>query len=130
MRRRAFTLFELMLAMVISTLLVGGILVVVTGLAGDRRRLAAEASVSPTDGLSALLCRDLAGALAQPTSASNMITFRTHHALHPSTLEPTGRLCEVRYRVNNGQLLREQLLLDDPVAKAGPPTRQLSSACG
>lgn len=125
MIRRAFTLFELLLAMVISTLLIGGILVVCAGLSRDRQRLASRAAQIPTDGLSALLTRDLASAVSPPASASNAITLRSHHALDPATLKPTGRLCQVSYRLHQGHLVREQQLIDDLIAKANPPTRHL-----
>ena len=125
MIRRGFTLLELMLALVISTLLVGGILVVAASLSRDRQRLGHDTSITPADGLASLLKLDLGSATSTPVTSAGGISLRSHHALDAATLVPTGRFCQITYRLHDGHLIREQQLLDDPLAKSAAPTRHL-----
>lgn len=121
MSRRGFTLIELMVAVAISAVLMGGVLVVTAGLSRDARGAARNDGTTDLGGTLELLQWDVANARAMSAGSSDGRTLALvgHGAIEPGSLRPNGRLvrvtytCELRGKVSC--LLRRQRYLDDPV---------------
>lgn len=118
MIRRAFTLIEMLLAVVLSAMLIAALLVVLGGVARDRRIIRTINSAQGHDALLTQLRWDLANARTMTQSDDGLsLTLVGHGAIDRRTLTPTGRLVSVTYRYtpgHSGALIREQECLDDP----------------
>ena len=114
MNRRAFTLLEMLLAVTLSAILMAAVLVVLGGVARDRRAL--RAISTPThEPLIAQLRWDLANARTMSQAGDRQsLTLIGNGGLDRRMLAPTGRLVAVTYRCIANQLVREQEYLDDP----------------
>ncbi|HEY7115771.1 MAG TPA: prepilin-type N-terminal cleavage/methylation domain-containing protein [Tepidisphaeraceae bacterium] len=116
-RGRAFTLVEMLLAVTISAVLIGGVLAATAALSRDRRRMEARESAAQSPAVTDLVRRDLASGIALIGSPSSegfeLIAFG---GVNPKSLGPTQRLARVVYRLTHrGLLIREQSWLDDPI---------------
>jgi prepilin-type N-terminal cleavage/methylation domain-containing protein len=119
-RRRGFTLLEMLLAVVLSAMLMAAVLVVLGGVARDRRVLR---SVNASTGHEVLLGQlrwDLLNARTMSVAEDgNTLTLVGNGALDRRLLAPTNRLAAVTYRRDaDGKLVREQEALDDPTQAA------------
>jgi prepilin-type N-terminal cleavage/methylation domain-containing protein len=117
MNRRAFTLLEMLLAIVLSAMLMAAVLVVLGGVARDRQMFRSMNNETGHDVLLAQLRWDLTNAGTMSVSEDG-ITLVGSGALDQRTLAPTGRLVEVTYRkivtTSGSALVRSQQSLDDP----------------
>ena len=120
MKRRAFTLIEMLVATVLAGLLMGGVLMMTTTIARDRARVTADESLPRGAGLVDQLRWDLTNAttMAQ-TDNGRALILTGHGALDSKSLASNGRLVRVIYEVRGkGQdaaLFRTQAYLDDPI---------------
>lgn len=120
MIRNGFTLIEMLLATVLASILMGGVLVAAGALSRDRLRMEARQASEHRGEALAMIRRDLANgaALVGPVDAAGfeVVGFG---GIDAKTFLPNGRLVRVRYRIvrqgRSGVLVREQAYLDDPV---------------
>lgn len=120
MNRRAFTLVELLLAAALSSILMAGLIVVLSGVSRDARRLRLDREQIRSAPLTELLRRDFTNSTAiTPLPRNEGFTLAGNLALDPETGVPNGRLARVTYRTNASRsapcLVREQTYLDDPL---------------
>ena len=117
-RRAGFTLLEMLLAVTLSAILMAAVLVVLGGVARDRRVLRSATASQPHDAVLAQLRWDLANARTMTVGdGGQAITLVGHGSLDPRTLAPTNRLVAVTYRrASGGVLVREQQAVDDPTS--------------
>jgi type II secretory pathway pseudopilin PulG len=118
-KRTAFTLVEMLVAVIVASMLTAGVLAAVAGIARDRQRLAridAAAPVSPH--VIDLLRRDLTNATAIVPSPESLI-LEGHGGIDPQSLAANNRFARVTYRIRHAagrsDLVREQRYLDDAV---------------
>ena len=109
---------ELLVAGVIAALLVGGMALMLGGLARDRARLQARTGAGHADQMLDLIRWDLTNAtsmLAQP----DLVTFEGFGGIDRNTMVATNRAARVVYRIRRdgirSALVREQRFLDDPI---------------
>ncbi len=120
MKRHAFTLIEMLLATVLASILMGGILVAAAALSRDRVRMEAKSALGRSSGAFEMIRRDLANGVALvgsgDASGFEVIGFG---GVDAKTFLPNQRLVRVRYRIvrdaRGGMLVRDQAYLDDPV---------------
>src|SRR3954463_2708865 len=120
MRRKAFTLLELLLANMLIAILLGALLLVISSLSREQKRNSAARDQDPTPSILNLLRRDLANSESiRPLPNQRGFILSGHAALDPQTLTPTDRrarvMYEIRRRANVLCLIREQVYLDDPI---------------
>ncbi len=121
MKRKAFTLLELLLANMLIAILLGALLLVVSSLSRDqKKRTTAAQDQDPTNSILTLLRRDLANsefARALPNQRGFILTG--HAGLDSKSLTPTDRrtrvIYEIHRRANTLCLTREQTYLDDAI---------------
>jgi type II secretory pathway component PulJ len=115
MKRRAFTLIEMLLATALTAALLGAVLSVASALARDARRLGATTAPSTFDSAFAQIRWDIANASSMSTSRDGReLVLTGHGGIDSATLRPTGRLTRVTYRATAAGLVRRQEYLDDP----------------
>jgi prepilin-type N-terminal cleavage/methylation domain-containing protein len=116
--RRAFSLFEMLVATILAAILMGGVLWMSAALARDQQRLAARSETS-IDGIVQLLRFDLANARTMTQSPDGrVLVLIGHGGLDRRTLAATNRLARVTYRIDSergGTLSRTQEYIDDRV---------------
>lgn len=117
MKRKAFTLLELLLANVLIAILLGALLFVVSSLGRQQRKMLNDDS---TDPILNLLRRDLANSQSiRPLKNQSGFILTGHASLDPKSLVPTDRRARVIYQIrrkaNTLCLIREQTYLDDPI---------------
>jgi prepilin-type N-terminal cleavage/methylation domain-containing protein len=120
MKRSAFSLIEMLVAMVLAAVLMSAVLAMVAGASRDRRLLTKMNNDTRPQGIINLLEWDLSNAQTLSQGSDGQILILTgHNAINPSDLEPNGRLVKVTYLVsktnNVTTLWRQQEYLDDPV---------------
>ena len=116
MKRRAFTLIEMLLATTLTAVLLGAVLSVASALARDTRRFASTVEPSGFDSAFAQIRWDIANASSMSASRDGRELVLTGHCgVDAVMLRPTGRLTRVVYRVTAAGLVRRQEYLDDPV---------------
>jgi len=117
-RRRAFSLFEMLIATILAAILMGGVLWMSAALARDQQRLAARSETS-VEGVVELLRFDLANARTMTQSPDGrVLVLIGHGGIDRRTLSPTNRLTRVTYRIDaerGGTLSRTQEYIDDRV---------------
>ena len=131
----AFTLVEMLAATMLVAVLMAAVLMVLSAIGRDRRQLQSNEdsdAVSQRSSLVELLRWDLANASAMTVSDhGRALVLVGHGGLDARTFAPTGRLARIVYRVASDaagpRLLREQIYLDDPIARQ--PCMELA-ACG
>jgi hypothetical protein len=119
MKRRGFTLLELILANVVVAILIGGVMLMISGLARERQRMA-SVGPDPADAVTRALRWDLANAqTARLLPRGRGIVLVGQGGIDERTFSPTGRrtrvVYELRKRGNVVCLMREQMYLDDSV---------------
>jgi hypothetical protein len=117
-RRGAFSLFEMLIATILATILMGGVLWMSAALARDQQRLAARSETS-IDGIVELFRFDLANArtMTQPPDGLVLVLIG-HGGIDRRALVATNRLTRVTYRIDaerGGTLSRTQEYIDDRV---------------
>jgi hypothetical protein len=116
--RKGFTLVELLIAGVMAALLVGGMALMLGGLARDRARLQARGDVGQSQEMLELMRWDLANA-TKMWSESNAVTIEGYGGIDRGAMVGTNRAARVVYRVRSdgsrSALVREQRFLDDPI---------------
>jgi prepilin-type N-terminal cleavage/methylation domain-containing protein len=114
---KGFTLFEMLIAMILATLLMGGVLMMSAAIARDQKRLSARNETN-TEGVVELLRFDLANARSMSQSSDGLtLVLVGHGGLDRRALAANNRLVRVTYRIDpeRGALARQQEYLDDPV---------------
>ena len=120
MRRSAFTLLELLLVIVISTMLIGSVVLMTGTIGRDRTRLLAKDNQPDSSRIVQLMQRDFANSItiAQTPDARKLI-LTGHASYDPLTYVANDRLTQVTYYIanvgDNTMLFRSQKYLDDPV---------------
>ena len=116
--RRAFTLLELLLANVLIAILLGALLLLISSLSREQKRLSADSD--PFTPVLTLLRRDLSNSESirlLPNDRGFILTG--HAALDPKSLQPVDRrarvIYEIRRKASTLCLIREQVYLDDPI---------------
>lgn len=118
--RSAFTLVEMLLATILASILMAGVLVTTAALSRDRLRIETHEARTQTTAPLELIRRDLESAVAM-VGASDARGFEaiTFSAIDPQSLLPNQRLARVRYQIiqqgRQSVLIRDQAYLDDPV---------------
>jgi prepilin-type N-terminal cleavage/methylation domain-containing protein len=118
--RFAFTLIEMLLATVLASILMAGVLVATAALSRDRLRMEARQSAAHSPAALDLIRKDLASAIAF-IGAPNPGGFEilSYSGVDAKSLLPNQRLARVKYRIiregRTGVLVRDQAYLDDPV---------------
>src|SRR5947209_5308283 len=120
MRRNAFTLLELLLANMLIAILLGGLLLLISSLSREQKKVTAAQDQDPTNSILTLLCHDLANSeSARPLPNERGFILTGHAGLDPKSLTPTDHrtrvIYEVRRRADILCLIREQTYLDDPI---------------
>jgi len=126
MSRRGFTLIEVIVATMLTTVLLGIVLAATASLSRDRKRLAAaNHGTRPAEvhALLDLLRQDLTNARSFASSEDGRVLEITGYAgLSRDAMAPVGRLAHVTYEVRTTDgpgphscLVRSQRYLDDPV---------------
>lgn len=119
-RPRAFTLLELVAANVIAVIILGSVTVAIrmVNRSQQQARLAAAAVNPARESIVALLRSDLANSrrMWQYPDGSGVV-LSGYAGLSPATMQPTGELCRVYYRVADGVLTRVQEPLGGPVGR-------------
>jgi len=120
MRRKAFTLLELLLANMLIAILLGALLLVISSLSREQKKIAAATDQDPTNSILALLRRDLANSeSARPLPNQRGFSLIGHAGLDSKSLTPTDRrtrvIYETRRRAGILCLIREQTYLDDAI---------------
>jgi type II secretory pathway pseudopilin PulG len=120
MKRKAFTLLELLLANMLIAILLGALLLLISSLSREQKKMTVVLDQDPTRSILALLRHDLSNsesARALPNQRGFILTG--HAGLDSKTLTPTDRrarvIYEIRRRGNVLCLIREQSYLDDPI---------------
>ena len=117
--RSGFTLLEMLLATVLASLLMGGVLLMTAAIGRDRARVTANESGARPTHLFDQLRFDLTNAMtmAQLDNGRGLILVG-HGGLDAQTLATTGRLTRVVYEVRGkgptAALFRQQSYLDEP----------------
>jgi hypothetical protein len=119
MKRQAFTLLELILANVVVAILLGGVMLMISGL-GRERRMMASVGPDPAEAVIEALRWDLANAqTARVLPKGRGIVLIGQGGIDQKTLAPTARRTRVVYELRRRGdvmcLMREQAYLDDPV---------------
>jgi len=117
---RAFTLIEMLIAVMLAAILMGGVLSMSAALARDQNQLAARTQ-DTSAGIVDLLRFDLANARSITQSPDGQtLVLVGHGGLDRRTMSPTNRLTRVIYRIDaaTGNLTREQSYLDDAARPA------------
>ena len=117
--RRAFTLVEMMLAVVLAAMLMAAMLVVLGGVARDRRVVNMLRRPIGFDAVLGQLRWDLANARTITSSEDGTsITLVGNGSIDRESLSPNNRLVSVTYRCvaskDRSTLMREQECMDDP----------------
>jgi hypothetical protein len=121
MRRNAFTLLELLLANMLIAILLGALLLVISSLGREQKKMAAQ-DQDPTSAIAIvnLLRHDLANSETLrflPNQRGFILTG--HAALDPKSLTHADRRIRVIYEIRRKAatlcLIREQSYLDDPI---------------
>jgi prepilin-type N-terminal cleavage/methylation domain-containing protein len=121
-RSCGFTLIELLLASMLSVVLMAGVLIVLSGISRDAKKIAAE-PLNDGRAIFDLLQWDLTNARTMVQSSDGRtLVLIGHGSLAQGTLHVDGRLVRVTYscrsRANSPCLVREQQYLDEPVRPA------------
>ena len=118
--RRAFTLLELLLANLLIAILLGALLLVISSLARQQKKISALPNQDSSNSIFDLLRRDLANsesARALPNQRGFILIG--HAGLGSKSLAPTDRrtrvIYEIRRRASTLCLVRDQTYLDDPI---------------
>jgi prepilin-type N-terminal cleavage/methylation domain-containing protein len=118
-RRRAFTLIEMIVATLIAAMLTGAVLAAVAGIGRDRKRMNAEAAVNVSPQWLDLLRRDLTNATSMSATEGG-VALEGNAGIDAKSLTPNNRLVRVVYRARENDdatttLVREQRYLDDAI---------------
>ena len=118
--QRAFTLLELLIAVMLSVILMGGVLLALGGLGRDARKTAGAEFLVGQQPIVQTLQWDLSNSRTMVQSAdARMLVLVGHGGIDPDTLAPNGRLARITYfcqaRGASWCLLRRQEYLDDPI---------------
>jgi type II secretory pathway pseudopilin PulG len=120
MKRKAFTLLELLLANMLIAILLGAMLVLISSLSREQKKSTAAQDEGPANSILSLLRRDLSNSeSARPLPNQRGFILTGHAGLDSKSLTPTDRrsrvIYEIRRRANTICLIREQTYLDDPI---------------
>ena len=120
MKRKAFTLLELLLANLLIAILLGALLLLISSLSREQKKTTAALDRDPTNSILALLRHDLSNSESARSFPNQRGFILTGHAgLDPRSLTPTDRrtrvIYEIRRKANVLCLIREQSYLDDPI---------------
>ena len=120
MRRNAFTLLELLLANILIAILLGALLLLISSLGREQRKLAAAQDQDAANAILNLLRHDLANSESVRLLPNQRGFILTGHAgLDPKSLLSTDRRTRVIYEIRRKAralcLVREQTYLDDPI---------------
>jgi type II secretory pathway pseudopilin PulG len=123
MRRHysAFTLIELVIASALAALLMVGVMMVLTGIIRDRKRLSAAPSSEPASpaALAEILRRDLSCSTQFSVLADGSIQINGLSALDDKTLQSIDRPSLITYRLSDRDglrmLIRDEAMQDEPV---------------
>lgn len=117
---RGFTLLELIAANVIAVIILGSVTVALRMVNRSQQQArSAAAAVNPArEGIVSLLRNDLANSrrMWQYPDGSGVV-LSGYAGLSSATMQPTGELCRVYYRVANGVLVRVQEPIDGPAGR-------------
>jgi prepilin-type N-terminal cleavage/methylation domain-containing protein len=119
MKRRGFTLVEMLLASVLAVVLMLALLTMLSGVSRDGKRLRAGAGATSATpyALPERVRWDLVNAqtLELDRNGGGRVILVGHSAIERQTLTSSGRLVQVTYRTTpDGCLVREQESLDNP----------------
>jgi prepilin-type N-terminal cleavage/methylation domain-containing protein len=115
MRRRAFTLIEMLLATALIAVMMGGVLMLLGGVNRDIQTMRRQAL--PEHGvLMELISRDIANATSvQASDEGRLVQMIGNVGIDGRSLKVDGRLARVTYSIDRRHVLRrEQVYLDDP----------------
>src|SRR2546429_5013762 len=120
MKRKAFTLLELLLANMLIAILLGALLLLISSLSREQKRTTAAQDQDPTNSILTLLRHDLSNSeSARPLPNQRGFILTGHAGLDSKSLTPTDRrtrvIYEIRRRANTLWLIREQTYLDDAI---------------
>jgi type II secretory pathway pseudopilin PulG len=123
-RAAAFTIVELLAATALATVLMVGVLIVLSHLSRDQKRVAAREGGGGETAVVELLRRDLMRAEHLSfDAATGTLRLSGYGALDRQTLRPTARAALVSYQIEHGGgdgsgawLTRRQQYLDEPAA--------------
>jgi len=120
MTRKAFTLLELLLANVLIAILLGALLLVISSIAREQKKMTLSQTDDPMDSILNLLRSDLANSeSARPLANQRGFILTGHAGLYSKSLTPTDRRTGVTYEIRRRAgclcLIREQTYLDDPI---------------
>ena len=118
MKRRGFSLIEMLVATVLAAVLMSAVLMMAAGVARDRRKLTTLNSAAPPEGVIELLRWDLSNAQSISLGPDDQsIVLVGVNGIDSAALTPNGRLVQVSYQLQpNGRsndLWRVQSCLDD-----------------
>lgn len=118
-RMVAFTLIELLVATMLVAVLLGGVSLVVGGLARDQRVMRQHGDVMRDEPMMKMIGWDLKNATGI-VIGHDRLTITGHGGIDPKTLTANDRAARVVYRVTTndrgvGALVREQNYLDDAI---------------
>jgi prepilin-type N-terminal cleavage/methylation domain-containing protein len=116
MKRRAFSLVEMLVATVLSAVLMSAVLAMIAGVSRDRRTLTSLNADTAQNGATELFRWDLSNAQSLAIGpGSQMVILVGVGGVDAATLVPNGRLVRVTYRMQSDRTLwRVQEYLDDP----------------
>jgi type II secretory pathway pseudopilin PulG len=120
MKRKAFTLLELLLANILIAILLGAMLLLISSLSREQKRTTAAQDQDPANFILALLRHDLSNSeTIRPLQNDRGFILTGHAGLDAKSLTTTDRrsrvIYEIRRRANVLCLIREQTYLDDPI---------------
>jgi len=120
MKRKAFTLLELLLANMLIAILLGALLVLISSLSREQKKATAAQDQDPTNSILNLLRRDVSNSESvRPLASQKGFILSGHAGLDSNSLTPTDRrtrvIYQIRRRANTLCLIREQTYLDDPI---------------
>lgn len=120
MKRKAFTLLELLLANMLIAILLGALLLVISSLSREQKKMTAAQDQDPTNSILNLLRHDLVNSESvRPLPNQRGFILTGHAGLDSKSLTPTDRrtrvIYEIRRRAGTLCLIREQTYLDDPI---------------
>ena len=124
-RRTGFTLIELLLATALAALLMGGVLLIVSQLTREASRLTGRRDnhEAVSDRLVEFIRLDLArGRELHHRRSDGAVRITGYGSIDPNTGRPTGKACDVTYRLvksagGTSLLLRDQSLQGDPTRR-------------
>lgn len=119
MTRRGFSLIEILVATVLAAVLMTAVLLMLAGVARDRRTVTALNAADAPPGLVDLIAWDLGNARSiAATADGDSTTLVGVGGIDAATLQPNGRLVRVTYSLlpdgTARNLWRTQEYLDDP----------------